>query len=79
MIPKLNFSIPWDSPDRAMEIGFFCNFGVEICCSNERVIQLCSYVLRLKVVRDLPIGIEKIHLAEDMQVCKIIFFRSMAG
>ncbi len=79
MIPLLNINIPCHSLDRAIEMRYFSNFEVEICCSEEGAIQLCSDILRLKVVCNLPIRIEKIHLAEDMQVCKIIFFRSMAG
>jgi hypothetical protein len=78
MIPKLNFNIPWDRDDRAMEMRYFSNFEVEICCSDEGAIELCSDVLWLKVVSNLPIRIEKFYLVEDIQVCKIIFFRSMA-
>jgi hypothetical protein len=79
MIPKLNFNIPWDRDDRAIGMRYFFNFEVEICCGDGGVIHLCSNVLRLKVVRSLPIRREKNHLAKDIQVCKIIFFRSMAS
>jgi hypothetical protein len=78
MIPKLNFNIPCHSLDRAMEMRYFSNFEVEICCSDEGAIELCSDVSWLKVVCNPPIRIEKFYLVEDIQVCKIIFFSSMA-